>query len=106
MRVFLFTKAFDLGIIGYQRVLDVMVHPFLLLAKSCGDGQLRADDIDKVFSSWAQGVSLSLLWHSKSIDGNLEQMKPAMQPSQRAVMVKALLAAKIPEVRRKIKRQS
>lgn len=104
-RLYLFTKAFDLGIIEYQRVLDVTILPFIKLAQKCqhptaGFLQLHDNAPDTLFSFWAHALEEALSWHSKSSKGSGGELKkPAMQAFKRAEMVKALLAARIHEVR-------
>lgn len=104
-RVYLFTKAFDLGIIEYQRVLEVTVLPLMKLAQKCqhtraGFLHLCYSAPEALLSFWADALGTTLGWHSKSMPENASgSMKPAIKASKRAEMVKALMGARIHEVR-------
>lgn len=103
-RLYLFTKAFDLGIIEYQRVLEVTVLPFIKLARKCqhpraGSPHLRDSAPEALLSIWADALGTSLSWHSKGLPKDSGFMKPALQASKRAEMVKAMIGARIHEVR-------
>lgn len=104
-RLHLFTKAFDMGIIEYKRVLEVTVLPFMKLAQKCqhpkaDSPHLRDSAPEILLSCWADALGTSLCWHSKSMPERAAGLaKPAMQASKRAEMVKAMMSARIHEVR-------
>lgn len=102
----IFTKAFDLGVIPYQRVLETTVLPFLKLAKKVEGHRNNPQSgtfvdqaaRDNNFSAWVLAFITPLTWHSSIFEGQQGRFVPSLRPSKRAEMVKALTDANVPEV--------
>lgn len=106
--VCVFNKAYDLGLIEYQRVLDVMVVPFLKLAQKCqhsrgGLPSLRSQLPDMLFSSWVDGIIEAPL----SFPDNNNSFKHfSISRPKRVEMLKTWISSKLPEVRSICQRRS
>lgn len=118
-RVLVHGKAFDTGLITAQRLADVLLTPFLLLAttinrvsrlecsESLGTSQAQAgpstapllagslEDIKIAFTGWSLLLAeIHYGWPPECDNRGLFIMKPA----KRAALIKALIDAKAPEV--------
>lgn len=96
-------EAFDWGLITCSRLLEVLVHPFLKLARKVNQEQQAQED--SAGDSQTIPVRFLRLWTAllhNLLAGKLAQegkIQPLLRPKKRQELIKALLADKFPEVR-------
>lgn len=95
--------AFDKGVIPCERLVEVLVPPFLKLVRavsyepSAADRYLH-DTCSNLLHEWNKGISNALVGSFRDSPGG-RQYSQNLSPRKRAEFVKALMAAKFPEVR-------
>lgn len=92
--------AFDRGLISSAKMVEVLMTPFLKLAQKANREPYISNDfrcIDKLLIYWKKTLSKALLGEG-SIVGNTYTHHAQMRPKKHAELVKALVAAKFPEV--------
>lgn len=94
--------AFDRGFISCSRMVEVLVPPFLKLLKKFSQGQMscksQEETCDKLLNRWHGELANSLTGVFKRGNQGAWELTRVMQPKKRKELVKALVAARLPEV--------
>lgn len=94
-------EAFDRGLFSSARLVEVLVPPFLKLARKTSRAHPTGDPsppVDAFFHGWT--ITLTDFLQGKIWVGNSQTSyrRRAMRPKKRQELVKALEAARLPEV--------
>lgn len=95
-----FGRSFDLGTISCERLVEVLMPPFLKLGRRLI--QVPSENMTKLlFMGWSSCLGSLLGGHHEHDSKSRKKGQPVLQPRKRAQLVKALMKAKFPEVRSK-----
>lgn len=108
-------RAFDLELISSQRFIQILVSPFITLAKSCSASapappillptmtaeMKRTAARDATFLLWTDKLLRTVAGAESYLDSQ-DKVQPVMGPKKHDEFLQAMLDAKIPEVRARI----
>lgn len=94
------TLAFDKGFISCQRVLEVLVEPFIKLGKKAieAEGTGSADLLDTPINSWFHGITAALIGDVVQESYGVGRVDLVLRHDKRLELVNALLKSKLVEV--------